>query len=109
MAASSARSAGEYGGGGFAPANGVPRCPGSPCTGPASRYSADRYVPRVECARPRQPGHAERLDHVVIQQELPARRDPPRPGEPGQPAQRRARLPGRRARAGIGPLPAGMT
>ena len=49
--------------------------------------------------RPGQPGHAERLDHVVIQQELPARRDPPRPGEPGQPAQRRARPPGCRARA----------
>ena len=38
----SARSAGEYGGGGFAPANGVPRCPGSPCTGAASRYRAER-------------------------------------------------------------------
>ena len=42
MAASSARSAGEYGAGASAPANGVARCPGSPCTGLASRYSADR-------------------------------------------------------------------
>ena len=42
MAASSARSAGEYGAGAFAPGNGVARCPGGPCTAPASRYSADR-------------------------------------------------------------------
>jgi hypothetical protein len=42
MAASSVRSADEYGGIGFAPANGVARCPGSPCTGPASRYGADQ-------------------------------------------------------------------
>ena len=54
-------------------------------------------------ARPAgQPGHAERLDHVIIQQELPARRDPPRRGEPAQPAQRRPRRPGCRARAGTG-------
>ena len=37
-----------------------------------------------------QAGHAERLDHVIIQQELPAGRDPPRRGEPAQPAHRRA-------------------
>ncbi len=54
-AASSARSAGEYGAGGLAPANGVPRCPGSPCTGAASRYSADRYVPRVDGRAPGSP------------------------------------------------------
>ena len=54
-AASSARSAGEYGAGALAPANGVARCPGSPCTGLASRYSADRYVPRVDDARPGRP------------------------------------------------------
>ena len=41
-AASSARSAGEYGAGAFAPANGVGRCPGGPFTTTASRYSADR-------------------------------------------------------------------
>ena len=55
MEASSARSAGEYGGAALAPANGVPRCPGPPCTGLASRYNADRYVPRVEHARPSRP------------------------------------------------------
>ena len=55
IAASSARSAGEYGAGAAAPANGVARIPGSPCTGTASRYSADRYVPRVQDARPRRP------------------------------------------------------
>ena len=54
-AASSARSAGEYGAGALASANGVARCPGGPCPAPASRYSADRYVPRVEDARPRRP------------------------------------------------------
>ena len=54
-AASSARSAGEYGAGALAPANGVARCPGAPCTGLASRYSADRYVPRVDDARPGSP------------------------------------------------------
>ena len=37
-----------------------------------------------------QAGHAERLDHVIIQQELPAGRDPPGRGEPAQPAHRRA-------------------
>jgi len=42
IAASSARPAGEYGAAAFAPANGVPRRPGAPCTGAASRYSADR-------------------------------------------------------------------
>ena len=42
IAASSARSPGEYGAGALAPGNGVARCPGSPCTAPASRYSADR-------------------------------------------------------------------
>ncbi len=42
MAATSARSAGGYGAGALAPANGVARCPGSPCTGLASRYNADR-------------------------------------------------------------------
>ena len=36
----------------------------------------------------RQARHAERLDHVIIQQELPAGRDPARISEPGQPAQR---------------------
>ena len=36
----------------------------------------------------RQAGHAERLDHVIVQQELPAGRDPPRISEPGQPPQR---------------------
>ena len=41
-AASSARSAGEYGAGAFAPANGAARCPGGPQAAPASRYSADR-------------------------------------------------------------------
>ena len=55
MAASPARPAGEYGAGGLAPANGAARCPGAPCTGPASRYSADRYVPRVDDARPGRP------------------------------------------------------
>ena len=55
MAASSARSAGEYGSGGLAPANGVPRCPGSPCTGSASRYRADRYVPLVDGRAPGRP------------------------------------------------------
>ena len=54
-AASSARSAGEYGADALAPANGVARWPGSPCTGIASRYSADRYVPRAEDARPGRP------------------------------------------------------
>ena len=54
-AASSARSAGEYGAGAFAPGNGVGRCPGGPCLASASRYSADRYVPRVEGARPARP------------------------------------------------------
>ena len=88
-AASSARSAGEYGGGGLAPANGVPRCPGSPCTGAASRYSAERQVPRVEHARPARPGHAERLDHVVIQEKLRLGRDPPGLSEPRQPPRRR--------------------
>ena len=87
-AASSARSAGEYGAGALAPANGVARCPAGPCAASASRYSADRYVPRVEDARPRQAGHAERLDHVIVQQELPAGRDSPGISEPGQPAQR---------------------
>ena len=70
-------------GGGFAPANGVARCPGSPCTGLASRYSADRYVPRVDDAAAGQAGHAERLDHVIIQQELPAGRDPRAPRRTG--------------------------
>ena len=55
IAASSARPAGEYGAAAFAPANGVPRCPGSPCTGAASRYSADRYVPRVDGRAPGSP------------------------------------------------------
>ena len=41
-AASSARSAGEYGAGALAPGNGVARRPGGPCTAAASRYSADR-------------------------------------------------------------------
>ena len=41
-AASSARSAGEYGGRGFAPGNGVGRWPGRPQAASASRYSADR-------------------------------------------------------------------
>ena len=54
-AASSARSAGEYGAGARAPANGVARCPAGPCAASASRYSADRYVPRVEDARPARP------------------------------------------------------
>ena len=54
-AASSARSAGEYGAGALAPGNGVGRCPGGPCLTSASRYSADRYVPRVEHARPARP------------------------------------------------------
>jgi hypothetical protein len=54
-AASSARSAGEYGAGALAPANGVGRCPGGPFAVSASRYSADRYVPRVEDARPARP------------------------------------------------------
>ena len=36
----------------------------------------------------RQAGHAERLDHVVVEQELPAGRDSPGISEPGQPAQR---------------------
>ena len=54
-AASSARSAGEYGAGALAPGNGVGRCPGGPCAATASRYSADRYVPRVEDARPARP------------------------------------------------------
>jgi hypothetical protein len=55
MAASSARSAGEYGAGAPAPANGVARCAGAPCTGLASRYSADRYVPRVDGRAPGSP------------------------------------------------------
>jgi hypothetical protein len=42
IAASSARSAGEYGAGALAPGNGVGRCPGGPCPASASRYSADR-------------------------------------------------------------------
>ena len=54
-AARSARSAGEYGAGAFAPANGVARRPGRPCTPAASRYSADRQVPRVEDAQPGRP------------------------------------------------------
>ena len=67
-----------------------------------------RPLPRLAVHRPREPvqrrpvgapggrraagqaGHAERLDHVIIQQELPAGRDPPRRGEPAQPAHRRA-------------------
>ena len=99
-AASSARSAGEYGAGALAPGNGVARCPGGPCTASASRYSADRYVPRVERRPARQAGHAERLDHVIVQQELPAGRDPPGISEPGQPPQRRGghRLPPRARR-----------
>ena len=52
--------------------NGVARCPGGPCAASASRYNADRYVPRVERRPARQAGHAERLDHVIIEQELPA-------------------------------------
>ena len=54
-AASSARSAGEYGAGALAPGNGVARWPGGPWAASASRYSADRYVPRVEHARPGRP------------------------------------------------------
>ena len=54
-AASSARSPGEYGAGALAPGNGVGRCPGGPCLASASRYSADRYVPRVAGARPARP------------------------------------------------------
>jgi hypothetical protein len=54
-AASSARSAGEYGAGALAPGNGVGRCPGRPFAVSASRYNADRYVPRVEDARPGRP------------------------------------------------------
>ena len=54
-AARAARSAPEYGGGAFAPANGVARCPGGPCTRPANWYSTDRYVPQVDDARPAQP------------------------------------------------------
>ena len=54
-AASSARSAGEYGAGALAPGNGVARCPGGPWAATASRYSADRYVPRVAGARPARP------------------------------------------------------
>ena len=54
-AASSARSPGEYGAGALAPGNGVARCPGGPCAASASRYSADRYVPRVAGARPARP------------------------------------------------------
>ena len=57
-AASSARSPGEYGAGALAPANGVARCPGGPCAASASRYSADRYVPRVEAPGP--PGRPRR-------------------------------------------------
>jgi len=55
MAASSARSASEYGAGAFAPANGAGRCPGGPWTPTASRYSADRQVPLVKDARPASP------------------------------------------------------
>ena len=55
IAASSARSAGEYGAGALAPANGVARCPAGPPAASASRYSADRQVPRVETARPARP------------------------------------------------------
>jgi hypothetical protein len=55
IAASSARSAREYGAGALAPANGVGRCPGGPCPASASRYSAGRQVPRVEDARPARP------------------------------------------------------
>ena len=54
-AASSARSAGEYGAGALEPGNGVGRCPGGPQAATASRYNADRYVPRVEHARPARP------------------------------------------------------
>ncbi len=57
-AASSARSAGEYGAGAPAPGNGVARCPGGPCLASASRYNADRYLPRVAGARP--PGRPRR-------------------------------------------------
>ena len=50
---------------------------------------------RAPGGRPRtgQPGHAERLDHVVIQQELRPGRDPARRGEPAQPAAAPARPP----------------
>ena len=54
-AASSARSAVEYGAGALAPGNGVGRHPGGPLAATASRYNADRYVPRVEDARPARP------------------------------------------------------
>ena len=43
------------GAGALAPGNGVARCPGGPCAASASRYNADRYVPRVEHFRPRRP------------------------------------------------------
>ena len=54
-AASSARPAGEYGAGALAPGNGVARCPGGPWAASASRYSADRYVPRVDGRAPGSP------------------------------------------------------
>ena len=54
-AATSARSAGEYGGGAFAPGNGVARCPAGPCAASASRYSADRQVPLVDGRAPGRP------------------------------------------------------
>ena len=77
-AASSARSAGEYGAGAFAPGNGVARCPAGPCAGLASRYSADRYVPRVET-----PGRAGRSRRTPRSRHSRAG-TPGRPGLPGQ-------------------------
>ena len=41
--------------GALASGNGAGRCPGGPCLASASRYSADRYVPRVAGARPARP------------------------------------------------------
>jgi hypothetical protein len=84
-AASSARSAGEYGTGARAPANGVARSPGSPCTGLASRYSADRHVPRVDgrtaaprAARPRRTPRSRRSPAGT-----PGRAGSPAPGRTG--------------------------
>jgi hypothetical protein len=53
----------------------------------------------------RQAGHAERLDHVIVEQELPVGRDSAGAREPGQPPQRRGghRLAPRAARGPAAP------
>src|SRR5258706_200102 len=67
--------------------------PGEPVQDRPAGAAGGRQPPAQAC-------HAERLDHVVVQQELRALRDPPRRTEPGQPPQRRG---GHRPPAAQGP------